>query len=158
MARVEKNISPDGNEGLFINVSAVVGDNNAVNYHDDVLVVQALLKYLDERQRGIPDTACPEPTGCFSTQTGMIIREYQKLTRKRNKKKIVVDGRVSPAQGKFNFGRSEYMWTIRSLNTDAFTHDLLSGACRGYIRAICERWSAVEAALARGGDLIFELD
>jgi hypothetical protein len=67
-------------------------------------------------------------------------RPYQRF-------RVIEDERVSPAQGKYTFGRSAYIWTITSLNYDALEVTLLAGHSGGYINRICRRFSEVKAAL-----------
>lgn len=105
----------------FLNVSTPVGMTNSVNHPDDVLVVQALLYYLDPNSRGVPDHESPEVTGAFDKMTARAIKKYQEHWNKRwrGSYKVIEDGRISPARGKFVFGRSSFAWTITCLNSDA---------------------------------------
>ncbi|HEY0049956.1 MAG TPA: hypothetical protein VGB68_11750, partial [Pyrinomonadaceae bacterium] len=61
-----------------INVSASVG-KNAVNLKDDVIVVQALLKYVFETGDFFKGVVLPEPTGTMDKTTAWVIKRYQQL-------------------------------------------------------------------------------
>lgn len=139
-----------GEEFSFLNVSAPVGSRDAINHPDDVIVVQALLLYLPQHWRGVSDFDCPVVTGSFDKATANAIKEYQRnANRSNNKYRLVEDGRVSPANGKFAFGRSQYMWTILSLNNQAAGVALLNGRSgeMGYMHHMFEFLPQLKAAV-----------
>ena len=140
----------------FMNVSAVVGPGG-VNHPDDIIVVQALLRYLPADWRGVADKNCPLVTGAFDPATRSAIEMYQQgvnLRRGRDFGRIIEDGRVSPAENKYLYGGGDYMWTIISLNRDARKLGKQRGlnAEVGYMDAIWERWPEVRAALRLSND------
>ena len=134
----------------FMNVSAVVGPGG-VNQPDDIIVVQALLRYLPADLRGVSDRDCPLITGAFDSPTRDAIEMYQRSynLRPNRKGRIIEDGRVSPAENRTLFGGGDYTWTIIRLNRDARKIGKLRGlnADVGYMDAIWERWPEVRAAL-----------
>lgn len=148
MPRLEK-YKLGGEEYIFANVSEVVGPGG-INYSVDVMLVQALLVYLPPAWRGVSDMACPIVTGSLDNATGNAISEYQKAKNREphNRYRIVPDGRVSPAKGKYVFGRSQYLWTIMSLNNDAGVVAMLRGiGPSGYIENFLYSWTELEMAL-----------
>lgn len=151
MATIEQYRFSRGDQPFdFINVSTAVGRTKAENHPDDVKVVQALLIYLDPRMRGFPkDKRLEWPTGAFNDATAWAIKEYQKHVNRRLYKphRVIEDERVSPARGKYAFGRGSYMWTITSLNFDANEMALLSGHSEGYIERICRLFPGIKAVL-----------
>lgn len=161
MARIEK-IGFGTDSDHIINLSAPVGSRNAVNNPDDVLVVQALLKYISRSMRKsgtqmheLIGIRCPEPTGAFNPATARAILAFQKYQNTirggLDSITIIEDGRVSPAQGSNLFGRNAYLWTIISLNMLAEYCYIIDYPDRKgtYIKHICKRFPAVRAALER---------
>jgi hypothetical protein len=133
-----------------INLTAAVGATKAENHPDDVTVVQGLLLYLNPWKRGFAKGKGPEwPHGTFDDATRWAIEQYQKHvnSRPRSKWRIIEDGRISPARGKYAFGRDTYMWTISSLNHDALEEALLAGHSQNYIAHLCRMYSEVKGAL-----------
>lgn len=137
----------------YMNVTAVVGRNNAVNHPDDVLIIQALLAYMDPERSGLAPGEYPAVTGTFDPLTAKAILKYQEIYNNRGNRrshyKVIKDGRVSPALGKFAYGRSTYVWTIIGLNLDARETGARLGSDKdvGYINDICEIWPQVKVAL-----------
>lgn len=153
MARIE-----NFNDYPQVNLTASVG-KGGVNYDDDVLAVQALMKYAFEGERGWEGYKFPTPTGTLCKLTRSLIKRYQRVI-KRTVNSATVDGRIDPAKGTFPAG-SRAMWTILSLNTDAMATWLLSkrmGA--NYIHAVGMMFPEFRAAIGdRGvGTLNLELD
>ncbi|REJ77490.1 MAG: hypothetical protein DWQ47_14020 [Acidobacteria bacterium] len=99
-----------------INVSASVG-KNAVNNKDDVIVVQAMLKYALEWRTYFGSAPFPRPTGAVDSATLALIRKYQQYLRRTRGSKISVDGRIDPAKDRAAFGKKG-QWTIQMLNGD----------------------------------------
>lgn len=128
-----------------INVTATVGVGG-VNLQQDVIVVQALLRYALE---SIPDfhNKIPEPTGGDIRTTAEIIKKFQRYHNRTESNPISIDGRIDPIQSKtrFAYGTNKF-WTLYALHTKAMETSLLSGK-GDPIKAICNRWSAVEAVL-----------
>ena len=151
MAKIEQYRFSRGDETSdFINLTAAVGCNRAENHPDDVTVVQALLLYLDPSKRGFAKGTGPEwPNGTFDEPTRWAIEQYQKHVNGRKAKlgRIIEDGRISPARGKYAFGRNAYMWTIASLNFDALETALIAGHLEGYVQRLCRMFSEVRGAL-----------
>lgn len=138
-----------GDEHVFANVTSVVGPNG-INYPADVMLVQALLAYLPPHWRGVPDKECPVVSGTFDNLTRNAIEQYQmaKNREPHNGPRVIEDGRVSPAIGKFSFGRNEYIWTIVCLNTEASAVSAMSeGLALGYIDKFAKTYSQLGAAL-----------
>ena len=129
----------------IINVSASVG-KNGVNSRDDVLIVQALLKYGAEEKHYFRNEKFPIPTGSMCQDTAKQIKSLQRFLRK-NGHKISIDGRIDPAKGNSAYGKKG-RWTIRLLNELAFEIWLLSGAKNdNYILDIARRYPQVMAVL-----------
>ncbi len=151
MAKIEQfRWKPTDEADEFINLTAAVGATHAENHPDDVTVIQALLMYLDPSKRGFAKDKGPEwPHGTFDDATRWAIGVYQKHVNSRPSKqgRIIEDGRISPARGKYAFGRDTYMWTIASLNFDALEMALFSGHWHGYVAQLCRMYSEVRGAL-----------
>jgi hypothetical protein len=144
MAKIEKN--EFGND--FFNVNEVVGYQHAGNLSNDIIVVQALLKYINEGAKWWADSKLPEPNGTLGS-LGQIIWEYQGRVRKGNKYFWVAqDGRVSPSkEGKLSFqGGGRY--TIMQLNIHAAMVSEALGHTHYYIEEIIDRWKVVQYALS----------
>jgi hypothetical protein len=132
-----------------INLTASVG-RNGTNLRDDVIAVQALLKYSLEGQRGWENVRFPEPTGALDEQTKGLIRSFQRYLR-RYHPSAAVDGRLDPAKGQFTRGK-KVMWTILALNTQAMEKWLLSPSIGvNYIHAIGTLYPAFKAAIGDEG-------
>ena len=132
-----------------INVTASVG-SNGVNLEDDVMVVQALLKYALAERGFFRKMTFSEPTGTMDDNTKSLIKQFQRFVRKMNNADISVDGRIDPAKGKTAFGKKG-QWTIQILNGAALGYFLLSGAIgETYIHDICRRFPQTQRAI---GDL-----
>lgn len=157
MAKIEKiSWSSPFDTSEFINVSNSVG-SCGVNRKDDVMVVQALFKFLLPINRGgnppigIPDSECPEPTGTFDKATARLIRKFQA----KHYPRISRDGIIHPAKnGKYEWG-CRRMWTIVSLNTMAIDtviiKDLNSDGL--YIQALINQFPQLENVLQRFIDI-----
>ena len=130
-----------------INVAATVGANG-VNLQEDVIVVQALLKYTLERLSDFSDVKFPEPTGGDIRTTTQIIKKFQRYNNRGEKQTVSIDGRIDPIKGIYAHGTNKY-WTLYALHSKAREISLLSGSAPP-VEAICRRWSAVKAALVNG--------
>ncbi len=139
----------------IINVSAPVGLGlGAINHKNDVLVVQALFKYIFPAWRGgtphvgIPDSECPEPTGAFDKATAQLIKKFQI----KNRDQLSQDGIIHPARnGKFEWGCHK-MWTIVYLNSIAVEAALMKSD-DSHIQGIVKRFPQVDQTLDRLIDL-----
>ncbi|HUF03378.1 MAG TPA: hypothetical protein VMM38_04305 [Aridibacter sp.] len=133
-----------------INVSASVG-RNGVNNKDDVLVVQAMLKYGLEGRTYFKGDRFPEPNGTMDAATMHLITKYQQYLRRRQGRSISVDGRIDPAKGERAFGRKG-KWTIQTLNADVLEWYVVFGE-KGdnHIHSLCMTYPRVIAAI--GGDI-----
>jgi hypothetical protein len=156
MARISQFYTdPNDAEGIwdYLNVSAVVGGQDGVNHPDDVMLVQALLRYLPANVRGVADRECPLPNGTFDKATARAIRKYQEVTNKNyeGRSRLIPDGRVSPGQGKLLFGRGAYIWTIITLNLDAEKFARTRGFTKecAYMDDIFQLWPQVKSAIYR---------
>ncbi|MEZ5427790.1 MAG: hypothetical protein R2747_16090 [Pyrinomonadaceae bacterium] len=129
-----------------INLSASVG-KNAVNHKDDVLVVQALLKYALEPLHYFRNDKFSEPTGTMDRNTMRLIEKFQVFARRKLKKSVSVDGRLDRAVGTKSFGR-DGRWSIQLLNGEALTAYLIfyKGE-ENYIEDICRRFPQVKTAI-----------
>ena len=144
MAKIERDESGDD----FFNVQEVVGYQPAVNYTNDIIVVKALLKYINEGFKWWADSKLPIPNGTKGN-LGQIISEYQGKVRKQYKGKIWVaqDGRVSPSIGGKQFFQPGGRYTIMQLNFDAGMVSAALGHGH-YIDEIIKRWKVVGYALS----------
>lgn len=141
MARIEKFFGDVDN----INVSASVGDGG-VNFKDDVMVVQAMLKYALEERPFFRKYKFPEPTGTMDRVTAKLIREYQRFLRKIDKASVSVDGIIDRAVGEKAFGRRGW-WTILCLNTHIMEARLLGGGEGNQIEDLCRKFPQLYAVL-----------
>jgi hypothetical protein len=129
-----------------INVNASVG-KNGVNSKDDVLVVQALLKYALEPYTYFRNDKFSEPTGTMDTNTMRLIEKFQRFIRIKLKNRVSVDGRIDPAKGTKAFGK-DGKWTIQMLNGEALTAYIIFYKGNGnYIEDICRKYPQVRVVL-----------
>lgn len=130
-----------------INVSNSVGKGGA-NAKDDVLVVQALLKYALEGRHYFRNDTFPEPNGTMDENTMKLIKKYQRYVRIKQKLKMSVDGRIDPSRGGIHVPGKRLLWTISSLNCDALERYLIEDrAGADPINSICVRYPQVKAVL-----------
>lgn len=147
MAKIEKY---EGDE--IINVGDKVGVNG-VNAKNDVLVVQAMLKYLTRFSKKWCKVTLPEPNGSLDKNTRQAIFDYQEFVRTRsvNPKDyrwVAKDGAISPYKDGVKL-LNKQEWTIIAMNNDC---GMLSAALsdgKDHVDAICRRWSTVATALGR---------
>ena len=133
-----------------INVTGSVG-RGGVNAKNDVMVVQAMLKYALEDRAQFKNVPFPAPSGTIEEDTIQLIYKYQRHLRSRLRVRVSVDGRIDPARGERAFG-SKGQWTIQSLNGDAMEAWLVfKGGGDNYIEAICRKYPQVLNAL--GGSI-----
>jgi hypothetical protein len=128
-----------------INVTAAVGENG-VNSKDDVMVVQAMLKYALEEKVAFRGFKFPEPTGTMDRATAVLIKEYQRYLRKKCNARVSVDGVISRAVGEKPFGSSG-LWTILYLNSDVLEMRLLSGGEGNEFEVLCRKFPQLYAVL-----------
>jgi len=146
MARIEKDQYGED----FFNVDTIVGYQPANNYTNDIIIVQALLKYINEGAKWWADSKLPVPNGTLGNFS-RIIWEYQGRIRKQgnvNGYWVAQDGRVSPSVGgKYSFqGGGRY--TIMQLNSHASMVGAALGHKYHYIEEIFNRWKVVRYALS----------
>jgi hypothetical protein len=132
----------------IINVSSSVGVRG-VNHTDDVIVVQALLKYALEHKRDFRNEEFPEPCGAFLKTTSQLIKKYQRY-HNRNGSLVSIDGRIDPAEGSAYAKGSRKFWTIYALNIDAVEAAFLSGR-KSAIDGVCSRWPFIKKILNKNG-------
>jgi len=133
-----------------INVTGSVG-RGGVNAKNDVMVVQAMLKYALEERAQFKNDRFPAPSGTINEETIQMIYKYQRYLRSKLKIRVSVDGRIDPAKGERAFG-SKGQWTIQSLNGDVMEAWLVfKGGGDNYIEALCRKYPQVLNAL--GGSI-----
>ena len=132
----------------IINVSATVGANG-VNNQEDIIVVQALLKFALEPRPEFREVNFPEPCGAFLKTTTQIIKKYQRH-QSREGTRVPIDGRIDPLKGGIYAFGSKKMWTIYTLNIDALETALIGGY-GDPIGAICKRWPFIRGILNKSG-------
>jgi hypothetical protein len=128
-----------------INLTASVGENG-VNLKDDVMVVQAMLKYALEDRPHFRRFKFPEPTGTINEETKILIREYQRYLRRKDKVSVSVDGVIDRAIGEKAFGKRGF-WTILCLNTDILVMRLLRGGEGNEFEDLCRKFPQLYAVL-----------
>lgn len=133
----------------LINVSGSVG-KNAVNFKDDVMVVQALLKYTLSHLQPFRGVNFPTPTGAIDRDTVRLIRQFQEYwNRKVKNVKLAIDARVDPVREGDTGGTLGK--TIDKLNGAAFEAWFLSGQKNeNYISDICKRFPQLNSIFTEG--------
>ncbi|MGH9946076.1 MAG: hypothetical protein ACRD6X_02645 [Pyrinomonadaceae bacterium] len=125
MAKIET----DDNGDQIINIGENVGANG-VNDPDDVLVIQAMLKYLTQFTKKWTRVTLGEPTGAIDQNTRQAIFDYQQFVRTRPGSAhlfwVAKDGAVSSFRPGLQLLRKQAL-TITSMNGDC---GLLSAALR----------------------------
>jgi hypothetical protein len=105
---------------VFFNVDGVVGAPPADNRTEDVLFVQFAFQVIAATPGVIPQAdldvmrAVPM-TGTINPQTIAAITLLQTKARASINPAVVVDGRVSPARGRYSYGPGT-SWTITLIN------------------------------------------
>ncbi|MCB1024882.1 MAG: hypothetical protein KDB79_10855 [Acidobacteria bacterium] len=136
-----------------INLTNSVGDRG-INKFDDVMVVQAMLKYAVEMNPYFAFTNYfPMPNGKMDSETLLNIRTFQMYVREKLNNRVSVDGRIDPAKGIFVSarkpgGKQRLTWTIGQLNAACLEAGLLRGS-DDYIKNICKLYPQVNAILSR---------
>ena len=100
-----------------INVSASVG-RGGINKRDDVMVIQALMKYGLEGIDWFRGEIFPAPNGIADQGLIKKIERYQRYLRSTNRR-VSVDGRIDPARGMRTGRNNNLMYTIQQLNSQA---------------------------------------
>ena len=138
----------------IINVDEKVGVSKT-NGWSDVLIVQALLKYVREGKGGergfdfLPgEPPLRNPDGIFYRgETDRLILAYQKASNPRSGRKILTeDGVISHAKGKSTWGTGK-KWTIVDLNERAEIACLALRHGNNYTEAIQKAYPQVRIAL-----------
>ena len=111
--------TPAAEMPVYFNVDATVGAAPAENRREDVLLVQFYCSLISKgtstltaEERASFDAV--KVTGVVDAETIAAIRAAQ-MKMKKQQPGTVVDGRVSPAKGGYNYGGG--FWTIASLNS-----------------------------------------
>jgi hypothetical protein len=141
MAKIEKFYG----DILMINVEASVGARG-VNNKNDVMVVQAMLKYALEGRPFFRSMRFPEPTGVMDGATSELIRQYQRYLRVKDKVNVSVDGVISRAVGERAFGKRG-KWTILCLNTHVLEARLLRGGNGNHFQDLCSKFPQLRSVL-----------
>lgn len=128
-----------------INVTASVGENG-VNLKDDVMVVQAMLKYSMKEHPYFRGFKFPEPTGAIDDETKFLIKGYQRFLRKKDHVRVQVDGVIDRAIGEKPFGKRG-LWTILHLNTHVLQWRLLNGGQGNEFEDLCRTYPQLWAVL-----------
>lgn len=136
-------------EENYINVTEAVGPYAASNQLDNVMVVQALLKFINMGSKTWPEATVSEPDGTYTPRLATLIVDFQRQSNQasRGTLQYAVDGRVSPAKGKSQYGYRQ-VWTIIALNDRASMIATALGL-GNHIDAICSRWSQVKKVLKK---------
>ncbi len=131
-----------------INIDASVG-RGGVNNKQDVLVIQAMLKFALEGRDYFKGDVFPLPTGMMDANTLRLIEKYQRYLRLKRDVKVSVDGRIDPSKGLYVKDRRKLFWTIIQLNGDALEMSLLfnKGGSGDYIQGIRNMFPQVNAIL-----------
>jgi len=117
-----------------------------VNFKDDVMVVQAMMKYSLEDRPFFRKYKFPEPTGTMDGVTAVLVKEYQRFLRKIDKMSVSVDGIIDRAVGEKAFGRRGW-WTILCLNTHVMEARVLRGGEGNQIEDLCRKFPQLYAVL-----------
>ena len=141
MAKIEKFYGGIGQ----INVTASVGETG-VNLKDDVLVVQAMLKYALEDREYFKKFKFSAPTGAIDNNTKTLIAEYQKYLRRKQNITVSVDGLIHRAVGERPFGKRGE-WTILCLNTHLSEMVLFKGFVGNQFQALCREYPQLDTVL-----------
>ncbi|MEZ5346507.1 MAG: hypothetical protein R2681_13235 [Pyrinomonadaceae bacterium] len=133
-----------------INVDRPVG-KGGVNLREDVMVIQAMLKYALEGRSYFQGDFFPMPSGVMDKDTLTLIEAYQTFLRRECGRKVSVDGRIDPAKGIFVSDRRTLTWTISQLNAHAQEVHLYSskGGGRNYLAGIRNMYPQVDAILSK---------
>jgi hypothetical protein len=132
-------------ERELINLTASVG-KNGVNLKDDVMVVQAMLKYALKEIPYFRRLKFPTPTGAMNNETKILITEYQRFLRRKDKNDLAVDGVIDRAVGEKPFGRRG-LWTILCLNSHVLVARLLGGGEGNEIQDLCRKYPQLHSVL-----------
>jgi uncharacterized membrane protein len=104
---------------VFFNVDGVVGAAPAQNLREDVLLVQFFFSVI---AKNVTEPAAKavlgavKVTGVIDAPTIAAIKDIQER-HKKNNPGAIVDGRMSPAKGGYNYGGGH--WAITRLNDNA---------------------------------------
>ena len=143
----------DGDSEI-INAEGKVGSSK-LNGWSDVLIVQALLKYVREGKGGergfdfLPgEPPLRNPDGIFYPgETERMILSYQTVSNRDSRRKVLTeDGVISHAKGKSTFGTGK-KWTIVDLNQRAQIMCLAQRRGEDYIKDIQAAYPQVRMAL-----------
>lgn len=128
-----------------INLTAAVG-SSGVNLKDDVLVVQAMLKYALRDRPFFRHCNFCEPTGVLNDATRANITEFQKFIRRVKKENIAVDGVIDRAVGEKPNGKNGE-WTILHLNEHIQETCLLRGSNISEFEDLAREFPVIHSAI-----------
>lgn len=136
MAKIQNDAGGDE----IINVGAVVGTSGS-NLKDDVLVVQALLKYLAEGSTARwTSQVIPDPDGNLDSATRQAIYDFQAYVRRNSAPYywVSLDGRIGPYKPDVQLLYKQE-WTIIALNN--YCGVIAAARIEGdHVNAICRKW------------------
>jgi hypothetical protein len=109
-----------------VHISNSVGTGGA-NLKDDVIVVQAMLKYALRENSYFRGSIFTEPDGVIASDTEAVIKLYQHYLRKIRGIRVSADGRIDPTKDRPAYGKCG-IWTMQQLSGDAFERWLINNA------------------------------
>ncbi len=134
----------------IINLDAKVGANGN-NSPNDVVVVQAMLKYLTQFTKRWTRANIPEPNGQLDPNTRQAIFDFQDHVRStvgNPYEWVARDGSISPYNQRVALLRKQ-AWTIIKVNEECVTLSAAKRDGTDHIDALCCRWPQVAKALGR---------
>jgi hypothetical protein len=129
----------------MINLTASVGEKG-VNLKDDVMVVQAMLRYAVRDNPIFQNHKMPAVTGAINNETKILIRDFQRFLKRIDKQDVAVDGLINRAVGEKPYGKRG-QWTILCLNDHVGKARLLSGGEGNEYEDLCRRFPQLHAVL-----------
>ena len=139
----------------IINLDTKVGVKG-MNAPNDVVVVQAMLKYLTQFTKKWTRATIPEPNGHLDTNTRQAIFDFQDHVRStvgNPYEWVTRDGSISPYNSNIGLMRKQ-TWTIIKMNEECA---MLSAAKRDgtdHIDALCRRWPQIASVLGRNPTIL----
>jgi hypothetical protein len=138
----------EGDNITNLDMKVGVKGSNAPN---DVVVVQAMLKYITQFTIKWTGANIPEPNGFLDRNTQQAIFDYQDHVRStvgNPYEWVARDGSISPYNENVALLRKQ-AWTIIKMNNDCGS--ICAGKRDGYdyIDALCRRWPQVARVLGR---------
>src|SRR5687768_14761374 len=138
MAKIDK----DDQGGDMINVSKKVGVKGA-NDPNDVMVVQAMLKYMTQFRKKWTNVVLPDPNGTFDKATQTAIFDYQQDVRTDPNRAlhfwVAKDGSISSFREGIRLLHKQQL-TISAMNWDCAMLATALNDGTDHIDAIIKRW------------------